>query len=148
MALRAAILAMALALTPSFALASWINPGPSDAELETIVRAAYSAASAYAKTQVNYFARDGEFEPLHTAVVSALAGQGLVATVPMEPFGDLAASRKCLAQPGTELRVSINSLGDGLGLAAVTNRRVFTYHYDPHEDAAIIVVVARDCAKS
>ena len=55
----AALVAGILAAQPAFAAwADW-RWGPSDAELEQVVRVAYTAAAAYARHDTNYFARDG-----------------------------------------------------------------------------------------
>jgi hypothetical protein len=142
------IVACALAAAPP-ALARWADwpPGPTDAELEQIVRVAYTAAAAYARTDTNYFARDGVVAPLRSAIEDELGRQGhTYVNVPEAPAADLEAARICAAS-GTELRYAVNMFGDGITLAAVTDRRVFSYHYDPHEEAAIVVAPSQDCTK-
>jgi hypothetical protein len=120
----------------------------SDADLETVVRTAYTAAAAHSAANGNYFARDGAFGPLHDAVAAELSKQGFESVVvPTTPAESLDAARKCLAAPGTELRIAVNPYGDGLSLVAVGSTRVFSYHYDPHEKAEIVVAPAADCVK-
>ena len=131
------------------ALARWADwpPGPTDAELEQVVRVAYAAAADYARKNTNYFSRDGVVDPLRSAIEDELGRQGLTfVEVASKPSVDLAAARAC-AQEGTELRFAVSMFGDAISLAAATDERVFTYHYDPHEDAAIVVTPAEACAK-
>ena len=66
--------------------------------------------------------------------------------VPDAPVDDLKAAQICTGQ-GTELRFAVNMFGDSISLAAVSYERVFTYHYDPHEDAAIVVAPSQACTK-
>lgn len=131
------------------AAARWADwpPGPTDAELEQIVRVAYAAAADYARGHTNYFSRDGVVDPLRSAIEDELGRQGLTfVEVAGEPSADLDAARACAAQ-GVELRFAVNMFGDAISLAAATDKRVFSYHYDPHEDAAIIVAPAEPCPK-
>ncbi len=108
--------------------------------MEQAVRAAYAAAAAYSSAHDNYFARDNVFTPLREAVAAALKTDELSAVVvPENPVVDLEAGRVCLSAVGTELRIAINPYGDGLSLIAVTDTRTFSYHYDPHEAAEIVV---------
>jgi hypothetical protein len=141
----AIVLAAALMAQP--ALARWADwpPGPTDAELEQVVRVAYAAAATYARSNTNYFARDGVFDPLRSAIEDELGRQGLTfVTVVGEPAADLAAARACAGE-GTELRIGVNIFGDGIDLAAATDARVFSYHYEPRENAAIVVAPAAAC---
>ncbi|MEO6636362.1 MAG: hypothetical protein ABIN41_12255 [Devosia sp.] len=120
-----------------------------DAALEGAVRAAYAAAAAHAASRDNYFARDGAFAPLREAIVAALDTDEFKAVlVPAEPAADLEAARICLPSVGTELRIAVNAYGDGLSLVAVTDTRTFSYHYDPHETAEIVVSPAAPCLKA
>jgi hypothetical protein len=121
--------------------------GMSDAELEMAVRAAYTAAAAFASAHGNYFARDGGFGPLRDAIAAALAGAYPAVVVPAGLVADLDAARVCLAAPGGELRVATNIYGDGITLVAVTDTRVFAYDYDPHQAADIRVIAGADCLK-
>ena len=171
MALRALIFAGLLLATPAVAqdssssstessflsldqASSSLEPlqpaGTSDAELELIVRAAYTGAAAFADAHARYFARDGVLPPLHDAVAAELAkdGHGTVA-VPVVGSGPLGSGGidACLAVPGTELRMFVNTYGDGLMIVAVTDTRTFGYAYDPHKAADIVVTKATDCAK-
>jgi hypothetical protein len=145
---RLAPIVMALAAVGSEpALARWADwpPGPTDAELEQVVRVAYSAAAAYARANTNYFARDGVFDPLRSAVEDELGRQGLTfVNVVSEPVADLDAARAC-ASEGTELRIGVNIFGDGIDLAAATDDRVFSYHYEPRDNAAVVVAPAAAC---
>jgi hypothetical protein len=112
------------------------------------VRAAYAGAAAYASAHGNYFARDAVFAPLRDAVAAELVKQGLASVVvPARPSADLAAAQRCAWAPVTQLRIAINLYGDGLSLVAITNARVFSYHYDPHKAADIVVAPAADCIK-
>jgi hypothetical protein len=150
MALRFGMIAAILALAATPALAKWADwPGPSDADLERMVRSAYSAAASYAKANGNYFSRDGEFEPLTVAIGAGLARDGFDnVAVPDAPVADLDAARKCISgRAKTELRIVITLFGDGLSLAAATGSRVFSYHYDPHESPTITVAAASPCTK-
>ncbi len=122
--------------------------GLTDPELEMAVRAAYSAAAAFAASHKNYFARDGVVPPLHDAVAAAVAAAYPAIVVPADPFADLDAAKVCLAAPGTELRLATNTYGDGVTLAAVTDRRVFAYDYNPHKAADIKVIAAADCTST
>ena len=147
-AFRAAIaVAGALAISQP-AAARWADwPQASDAELEQIVRVAYSAAAAYARKNTNYFSRDDNVDSLRIAMEDELGRQGLTAvTVSEKPSADLEAASVC-AQEGTELRFAVTMFGDSITLAAASTKRVFSYHYDPHDDAAIVVAPAHDCAK-
>ncbi len=147
MVLFTAVALAALAAQPAFARwADW-PPGPTDAELEQIVRVAYTAAVAQARKDTNYFARDGATDALRSAIEDELGRQGLTSVnVPESPVADLKAAQACTEQ-GTELRFAVNMFGDSISLAAVTDERVFSYHYDPHEDAAIVVAPSRACTK-
>lgn len=146
-ALRTAVAAI-LVLAAQPAAARWADwPSPSDRDLEQIVRAAYTAAAAHARRNGNYFARDDEVDPLRVAIEDELGRQGLTfVDVPETPIADIEAARICAAE-GTQLRYAVNMFGDGITLAAVSTKRVFRYHYDPHEDAAIVVTPSEDCAK-
>lgn len=163
MAVRGLIFALLLLATPALAqdgssaprassdLPSVAAPpaGPDDAQLELAVRAAYTAAAAFASAHGNYFARDGVFSPLHDAIAAELARQGLAPfAVPAAAFADLPAAKACLAAPGGELRIVTNTYGDGIGLVAVTQARDFAYSYDPHKASAIIVTRAEDCPRA
>ena len=148
--LRATILAGSLILGTAPVFAQWADwpPGPTDAELELMVRTAYTAAKQHAATDKNYFARDEVFAPLREAVASALVGAGFDdIVVPDEPAASLAAALVCVSGDSTELRIATTVFGDGLSLAAATDRRVFAYNYDPHQSATIAVTATRDCAK-
>jgi hypothetical protein len=143
----AAVAFTALAAQPG--LARWADwpPGPTDAQLEQIVRVAYTAAVAVARKDTNYFARDGVTDPLRSAIEDELGRQGLAfVNVAEKPVADLTAAMMCTKE-GTELRFSVNMFGDSISLAATTDERVFSYHYDPHEDAAIVVAPAQACTK-
>lgn len=121
---------------------------PSDTDLELAVRAAYNGAAAFAAAHGNYFARDDAFTPLRDAVSTELLEEGFgFVTVPATAAADLAGARICLAAPGTELQIVTSTYGDGISLVAVTDRRDFIYHYDPHEDPAIKITPAEDCIK-
>lgn len=149
------VLGAAIVLAGSLAVAQanaarWADwpPGPSDAELETIVRVAYTAAAAHARKNTNYFARDDDFASLRVVIEDELGRQGLTSvTVPEAPVADLTAARGC-TEDGTQLRFAVNMFGDSITLAAASTKRVFTYHYDPHEDAVIVVTPSQDCLKN
>jgi hypothetical protein len=148
MRIHNAVLLVALAgiaATPAFARwADW-PPGPTDAELEQVVRVAYTAAADYARKNTNYFSRDGVVDPLRSAIEDELGRQGLTfVEVAGKPSADLAAATVCAAD-GTEVRFAVTVFGDSITLAAVTDERVFSYHYDPHENAAIAVAPAAAC---
>jgi hypothetical protein len=145
--IRAALAALVV-LASQPASARWADwPSPSDRDLEQIVRAAYTAAAAHARRNSNYFARDDDFDPLRVAIEDELGRQGLTFVgVPEGPLADIDAARICTGE-GTQLRYAVNMFGDGITLAAVSTERVFRYHYDPHEDAAIVVTPAQDCEK-
>ncbi len=117
----------------------------SDAALEQMVRAAYTGAVAFAAAHGNYFARDGVYPPLHDAVVAELSRQGFAGVAVVGPT-DAAVTKACLAGMGAELRIGTNIFGDGISLVAVTSKRVFAYHYDPHEAADVVVTPAADCS--
>ena len=125
--------------------------GLSDADLELVVRAAYTGASAFANAHDRYFARDGVLPPLHDAVAAEVAKEGF-GSVTVPPLGspELGADgiKACLASPGTELRLVANTYGDGLTLVAVTDSRDFAYSYDPHKAADIVVTKAEPCTKA
>ncbi|MBI4922792.1 MAG: hypothetical protein HY834_13680 [Devosia nanyangense] len=143
MALRSPVIGTIAAL-----LAAGSSVAASDADLERAVRAAYAGAAAYASAHGNYFARDEVFAPLRDAVAAELVKQGLASVaVPERPSADLAAARRCAWAPIVQLRIAINLYGDGLSLVAVTDARVFSYHYDPHEAAEIAVAPAADCVR-
>ena len=141
------VLALAVVGLPMAASARWADwpPGPTDAQLEQVVRVAYGAAAAYARANANYFARDGVFDPLRSAIEDELGRQGLTfVDVDSEPATDLETARAC-AGAGTTLRIGVNVFGDGIDLAAATDARVFSYHYEPREAAAIMVAPAAAC---
>lgn len=137
----------AFAAHPAFARwADW-PPGPTDAALEQIVRVAYTAAALHARKDNNYFSRDGSTAQLRSAIEDELGRQGMsFVNVPDAPVDDLKAAQICTGQ-GTELRFAVNMFGDSISLAAVSYDRVFSYHYDPHEDAAIVVAPSQACTK-
>lgn len=145
--IRTAVAAV-LVLAAQPAAARWADwPSPSDRDLEQIVRAAYTAAAAHARRNTNYFARDDDVDPLRVAIEDELGRQGLTfVSVPDTPLADLGAAATCTAE-GTELRYAVNMFGDSITLAAVSTKRVFRYHYDPHEDAAIVVTPSQACEK-
>ena len=125
-----------------------VPTGLSDSDLELAVRVAYTAASAFAAANKNYFARDGVFPPLRDAVAAELAKQNFATvTVPADPVADIEAGRVCLSSPGTELRIATNTFGDGVTLIAVTETRYFAYAYDPHQADDIKITPAADCIK-
>lgn len=135
-----------LAAPASAAWFEWPKLGPTDAELETIVRTGYSGAARHAAASKNYFSRDGEFEPLRASVLAELTRSGLTdVVVPAEPVADLDAARRCLAGEGVELEIATNMFGDGISLAAVTSKRVFSYHVEPRDNANVVVAPAADC---
>ena len=122
---------------------------PSDYLLERMVRAAYTGASAFARENGNYFARDGVFAPLREAVAAELDGEGIAGvSVPEAAAESFAAASTCLSAPGRELRLVSNLYGDGLELVAVSSTRMFAYRYDPHDNTTVELVTARDCAKA
>ncbi len=113
-----------------------------------MVRVAYGAAATHARTNSNYFARDEVFAPLRNAVAAEMASAGFAEVlVPQSPAADLDASLACVVGGGTELRISITIFGDGVSLAAVSDKRAFAYAYDPHQNAAIVVTPAGDCER-
>ena len=125
--------------------ADW-PPGPRDAELEAIVRTAYTAATAHARSNLNYFARDGDTDALRDAIADALTGEDFAdLDLSLAPAASLDEARACPAE-GVVLRFAPNMFGDGISLAAASAERVFSYHYDPHVDAAILVAPAEPCA--
>ena len=143
------VVALAAVLNPMGAFARWADwpPGPTDAELEQVVRVAYTAAADYARKNTNYFSRDGVVDPLRSAIEDELGRQGLTfVEVAGKPSADLKAARAC-APEGTELRFAVSLFGDAISLAAATDERVFSYHYDPHEDAAIVVAPVAACER-
>lgn len=144
--LGATLVLAALVAQPSQARwADW--PTVPDAELEQIVRVAYTAAANYARKNVNYFARDGITDPLRSAIEDELGRQNLMlVNVATAPAADLAGTRVCAAE-GVELRFAVNLFGDGISLAAATAKRVFSYHYEPREEAAIVVAPSQACTK-
>ena len=143
------VIVLAAAASPAGAFARWADwpPGPTDAELEQVVRVAYTAAAGYARRNANYFSRDGVVDPLRSAIEDELGRQGLTfVEVAGKPSTDLKAARAC-APEGTQLRFAVSLFGDAISLAAATDKRVFSYHYDPHEDAAIVVAPAAPCTR-
>ena len=149
--MRLAVVSAALAASHAVAqpaAARWADwPVLTDAQLEQIVRVAYTAAAAHARQNSNYFSRDDDTASLRVAIEDELGRQGLTAaTVAEKPVADLEAASIC-ATEGTELRFAVTMFGDAITLAAVNAKRVFSYHYDPHEDAAIKVAPATDCTR-
>jgi hypothetical protein len=134
-------------LAPSSSAETSTPMGSSDAELELVVRAAYTAASAFAVAHGNYFARDGVVGPLRDAVAAALTAGYPSVVVPADPVADIEAGRVCLTTPGMELKIAPNTFGDGVTLIAVTDARYFAYAYDPHEADDIKITAATDCIK-
>ena len=144
-----AVLAVAGIAVAQPASARWADwpPGPTDAELEQVVRVAYTAAAALARNNLNYFARDGVTDPLRSAIEDELGRQGLTfVNVDETPAVDFDAARICAGE-APELRFAVNLFGDGISLAAATRERVFSYRYEPREQAAIVVTPAEDCVK-
>ena len=136
----------------AFDPSSSMQPAPpattSDADLELIVRVAYTGASAFAEAHGRYFARDGVLPPLHDAIAAELDKDGYAAvTVPVVATTDRDALNTCRIAPGTELRIGTNTYGDAVSLVAVTDTRAFAYDYDPHKAADIVITKAQDCAK-
>ena len=118
----------------------------SDNDLELAVRAAYSAALTFAVAHDNYFARDGVFEPVRSAIAAAeTSAYPTLVVADSAVSGD--AARACLTAPGAELRAASNVFGDGLWLTAVTDTRLFSYTFDPHKSDQIVVQKATDCVK-
>jgi hypothetical protein len=147
---RLVLVAMILASAPVAAEdLSGTAPAPSgvsDFTLERIVRAAYTGAAAFARDNRNYFARDGAYGPLREAVAAELEGEGIAGVVVADELAEsFEMASLCLDAPGAELRLLSNLYGDGLDLVAVSATRMFAYRYDPHEDASIRLVDARDC---
>jgi hypothetical protein len=129
--------------------APWVEwpPGPTDSELEAVVRAAYSGAVSHARTNLNYFARDDDFAELRASIAAEIARQGHSSVdVSVSPSIDLDAARSC-AEAGIALRIALNMFGDGISLAAASPKRVFSYQYEPHEDPAVVVAPSAECAK-
>jgi hypothetical protein len=143
------VIAIGLVLGAQPAPGQWADwpPGPRDSDLEAMVRSAYGAAATHARSNDNYFARDEDFGPLRQAIVAELVRDGHAnVEVAAGPVADVDAVRTCTSS-GTALRFSVNMFGDGISLAATTPKRVFSYHYEPHESPAISVRAAGDCAK-
>jgi hypothetical protein len=116
----------------------------SDADLELLVRAAYTAAVTHSAAHGNYFAKDGTFGELRDAVAAGIVEfKGVV--VQETPAESLEAARQCLAAVGTEVRVATTEKGDGVSLVATTDGRTFSYDYDPHESTGVEVAPAADC---
>jgi hypothetical protein len=146
---RSLIAILALLLTAPPAAADWADwpPGPSDSELEAIVRAAYTGATAHARQNRNYFARDDDYDTLRQAIEDELGRQGHEdVVVPEAPSADLDEARVCSPR-GVVLSYAVNVFGDGVSIAASSPKRVFSYHYEPHENPAVIVKPSEDCAK-
>jgi hypothetical protein len=123
--------------------------GPSDAELERAVRAAYNGAAAFAALHGNYFTRDDAFPPVRDAIRTEMLSEGFDAVaVPEAAAASLDAARACLNAVGAELRIVPTMLGDGITLVGVSDARDFVYAYDPHKDAAIKVTPAEPCVKT
>ena len=133
-------------LEPASSNAAPAPAGLSDADLELAVRAAYAAALDFAAAHDNYFARDGVVEPLRAAIAEALASAYPSVVVP-DAAVDGDAAKACLTAPGTTLRVASNVFGDGLWLTAVTDTRLFSYTYDPHKSAEVVVQAATACSR-
>ena len=109
------------------------------------MRVAYGAAAMHARANGNYFARDEEFDALRSVIEDELGRQGLTSVdVAASPSADLDSARQC-SSSGTQLRYAVNMFGDSISLAAATDERVFSYHYDPHEQATIAVAPAAAC---
>lgn len=147
--LNIVIATLALGAAAPAISAPWVEwpPGPSDSELEAIVRAAYTGALARARANSNYFARDDDFTDLRAAIAGEISRQGYSRVdIAASPSADLAEARSC-TDGGTALRIAVNMFGDGISLAAASNKRVFSYHYDPHEDPAVVVAPSSACGK-
>lgn len=129
------------------AFAQWVDwpPKPRDADLEAMVRAAYVAATEVARLDLNYFERDGKPEALHEAIIGGLIGAGYE-DVAVEMAADTEPERiRACASSGTVLRYAVNVFGDGISLAAASEKRVFSYQYDPHQSLEIVVDKAAPC---
>jgi hypothetical protein len=147
--LKSVVLCLSMSLASSSLGAPWAewSSGPTDADLEAVVRIAYVAATKRAKGNLNYFARDDDFDELRGVVETQLAREGWgEVDVPVDPAADATALKAC-SPAGIAVRLAVNMFGDGITVAAASPERVFSYHYDPHEDAAIVVAPSADCAK-
>jgi hypothetical protein len=118
-----------------------------DLDLEMIVYGAYSAAYNRAVEHQNFFTdADFGFAALRRAIRDALEKEGYGATsVPELPAADAAAAKACADNGRIELRAAVTRGGTGIVLAAVSDRRLSAYEYDPEQPGKLVITHAADC---
>jgi hypothetical protein len=118
-----------------------------DLDLEMIVYGAYSAAYNRAVEHQNFFTdADFGYAALRRSIRDALEKAGYGATsVPELPAADGTAARACTDNGRIELRVAVTRGGTGIVLAAVSDRRLSAYEYDPERPGKLVITHAADC---
>ncbi|SFZ82241.1 hypothetical protein SAMN02983003_0959 [Devosia enhydra] len=121
---------------------------PTGLDLEVIVWAAYNAAYAQASQDGDVFARDeAAAEALRTAMLTEIRREGFEGVTIVA--ADSATEAKACGETGkTIVRVGFNAAGDGIVIAAVSDRRLAAQEYDPATSSEMTVTKVRDCATS
>jgi hypothetical protein len=119
----------------------------SDADLEMIVYSAYTAAYAEAKRHQNLFSSDDlDFAGLRRAVRDALDKTGYgAANVETDAVASATAAKACATDGTIDLRFAFNSAGAGIAVAAVSDKRMSAYDYDPTKSSDLAITHAADC---
>ncbi len=118
-----------------------------DHDLEMIVYGAYTGAYNQALKHNNYFESDDlPFADLRTAVRDALEKEGYGATtVPTAPVASAADAKACATDGHIDLRFAFNNSGVGVVIAAVSDKRMSAYEYDPSTGSDLVITHADDC---
>ena len=151
-ALEAAGITQAPALPPveltETAVSNFDPAFPTGLDLEVIVWAAYNAAYARASQDEDYFARDeAGAEALRAAMLTEIRREGFEG-VTLVAVDNPAEARACGEPGATTIRVGFTKAGDGIFIAAASDRRLAAQEYDPSVSGEMVVTKARDCATS
>lgn len=118
-----------------------------DHDLDMIVYAAYVAAYRQALKHNNFFvSADFQYADLRNSIRDALEKEGYGATtVATAPSPSATAAKSCATDGKIELRLAFNADGVGVTLAAVSDKRLSAYDYDPAKSASLAITKGEDC---
>ena len=118
-----------------------------DNDLQTMVYDAYVGAYRQALKHDNRFISDAfKYADLRAAVRDALEKSGYGAVVvPSAPSASPDVARACATGGKIELRLAFKNDGVGISLAAVSDKRLAAYDYDPDKSSDLVITKPEDC---
>ena len=118
-----------------------------DNDLQTMVYDAYVGAYRQALKHDNRFISDAfKYADIRAAVRDALEKSGYgAAVVPSAPSASSDIARACATGGKIELRLAFKNDGVGISLAAVSDKRLAAYDYDPDKSSELVITKPQDC---